>query len=187
MCHVLVIEDEPLIAMHVADIAGMRGTSTELAEFKEAALIAARHMMPAVIVSDVDLKQGGRGPIAVATIRNELGPVPVIFVTGTPEDCEPCDYAHLAATPNHSQRATAFSSSTHGRQRLTGAISSAITAKSQISSETSASPSISRQIECCYRGKGCSQSGTDGTSECSTTSHPHANETALRHYPSASC
>lgn len=95
MCHVLVIEDEPLIAMLVADVAEIGGaTSTVFAESEETAMIAARQMVPNVIVSDVDLKEGGRGPLAVAAIRDEFGPVPVIFVTGTPEDCEPCDYAH---------------------------------------------------------------------------------------------
>ena len=94
MCHVLVIEDEPLIADYLADVAEIAGaTSVVLAATERDAIAAARSFRPAVILSDVNLKQGGTGPRACAAIRAEGGPIPVIFITGTPEECEPCDYA----------------------------------------------------------------------------------------------
>lgn len=94
MCHVLVIEDEPLIADHIAYIAEMAGaTSVVFATTEAEAITAARSAMPAVILSDVDLKQGGTGPRACHAIRAEMGEIPVIFITGTPEHCDPCDYA----------------------------------------------------------------------------------------------
>ena len=94
MCHVLVIEGEPLVAEYIADVAEQAGaTSVVMAATETEAVSAAFACTPDVILSDVDLKAGGHGPTAVATIRDKLGPVPVIFITGTPEACKPCDYA----------------------------------------------------------------------------------------------
>lgn len=94
MCHVLVIEDEPLIAEFVADIAERCGaTSVAFAESEQEAVEAARARMPDVILSDVNLRDGGTGPQAVQSICSIAGEVPVIFITGTPEDCEPCKEA----------------------------------------------------------------------------------------------
>ena len=91
MCHVLVIEDEPLIAEFVADIAERAGaTSVDLAATECEAAAAARARTPDVILSDVNLQRGGTGPRAVQAICAFAGAVPVIFITGTPEDCEPC-------------------------------------------------------------------------------------------------
>lgn len=56
------------------------------------AICAAQAHRPDVILSDVRLLEG-TGPSAVARIRDELGAIPVIFVTGTPDECEPCHYA----------------------------------------------------------------------------------------------
>jgi hypothetical protein len=36
----------------------------------------------------------GTGPKAVEAIISEWGLVPVIFITGTPDECEPCDPPH---------------------------------------------------------------------------------------------
>jgi CheY-like chemotaxis protein len=94
MCHVLVIEDEWLIGEHIEAIALDAGATTvDRAETEQQAVAAAIASPPAVILSDVRLAEG-TGPGAVATIRERLGPCPVIFITGTPEACEPCDYAH---------------------------------------------------------------------------------------------
>ncbi|MEH3036093.1 MAG: response regulator [Sphingomonas adhaesiva] len=69
MCHVLVIDDEPLTAEYVADIAEAEGATSVLAAASEAeALNAARCLVPDVIISDVDLKAGGTGPHACAAI-----------------------------------------------------------------------------------------------------------------------
>jgi CheY-like chemotaxis protein len=93
MCHVLVIEDEWIIAEHVAEIAREAGaTSIDMAETEQDAIEVARLRPPAVILSDVNLAQG-TGPGAVAVIRAEMGPLPVIFITGTPDDCDHYDYA----------------------------------------------------------------------------------------------
>ena len=94
MCHVLVIEDEALIADYVADLAQAAGaTSVDIVGSEAEAIAAARATLPAVILSDVDLKRGGSGPSACVAIRNEFGSIPVIFITGTPELCDPCEYA----------------------------------------------------------------------------------------------
>ena len=105
MCHVLVIEDEPLIADHVCDLALDGGaTSTDVATTPSAALSMAMARTPAVILSDVNIIDG-TGPDAVAEIRSRLGPLPVIFITGTPEACGACDYAAAILTkpiiPHH--------------------------------------------------------------------------------------
>lgn len=89
----LIIEDESLVAMHLSMLAEDGGaTSVETADTEAAAIDAARSHCPDVIVSDVRLTEG-TGPQAVARIREDQGPIPVIFVTGTPEECEPCHYA----------------------------------------------------------------------------------------------
>jgi len=94
VCHVLVIEDEPLIAEFVADIAERAGaTSVAMAMTEAEAIAAAATCLPDVILSDVNLKLGGTGPNAVEAIRLRHHTVPVIYITGTPEDCEPCDDA----------------------------------------------------------------------------------------------
>jgi CheY-like chemotaxis protein len=94
VCHVLVIEDEPLIADHIGYIAECAGaTSVAFARSEDEAMACSREHTPDIILSDVNLKEGGTGPRAVAAIRAANGDVPVIFITGTPEDCEPCDYA----------------------------------------------------------------------------------------------
>lgn len=93
MCHVLIIEDDPFVAMHLSALAEDAGaTSIEMADTEADAVTAAEGCRPDVILSDVRLI-AGTGPQAVARIRKDFGPIPVIFVTGTPEECEPCDYA----------------------------------------------------------------------------------------------
>lgn len=91
MCHVLVIEDEWLIAEHVSEIAFTAGaTSVDTAANEADAIEAARIHPPAIILSDVKLARG-TGPAAVHAIHKALGPIPVIFITATPEDCQPCN------------------------------------------------------------------------------------------------
>jgi CheY-like chemotaxis protein len=91
MCHVLVIEDEYMIADHIADVVTAAGaTSVVHAETEADAIAEARARRPEIIMSDVKLLDG-TGPAAVERILAELGPIPVIFVTGTPEDCRPCE------------------------------------------------------------------------------------------------
>ena len=91
MCHVLIIEDEPLVAMSIQDILASQGaTSFEIVETEKAAVLAATANEPRIITSDVKLLEG-TGPAAVREIHKRLGPIPVIFITGTPEECRPCN------------------------------------------------------------------------------------------------
>ena len=91
MCHVLIIEDEPLVAMAIQDILASEGaTSFEIVDTEKAAVFAATANAPHMITSDVKLLEG-TGPAAVAEIHKRLGPIPVIFITGTPEACRPCN------------------------------------------------------------------------------------------------
>ncbi len=91
MCHVLVIEDEWLIAEHVSEIALAAGATSVATAANEAdAIEAPRLHPPAIILSDVKLARG-TGPAAVKAIHETLGLIPVIFIMATPEDCQPCD------------------------------------------------------------------------------------------------
>lgn len=95
MCHVLVIEDDWITAEYVADVARDAGaTSIDMADTQQSAVAAAQQHAPGIILSDVNLLEG-TGPRAVETILQELGPIPVIFITGTPEACVPCDPPHV--------------------------------------------------------------------------------------------
>lgn len=90
MCHVLIIEDEALIALDLQDILATTGaTSFSFAETEQDAIDAARMRRPDVITSDVMLREG-TGPGAVTVILGEMGPLPVIFITATPASCTQC-------------------------------------------------------------------------------------------------
>ena len=91
MCHVLIIEDEWLIAEYLTCLAERAGaTSIAIACTEDEAVEAARERMPGIIFSDVKLLVG-TGPRAVQAIFSALGEIPVIFITGTPEACQPCE------------------------------------------------------------------------------------------------
>lgn len=91
MCHVLIIENDWLLADHVAQLVeGAGATSTDLTDTEDEAVALALARPPAVIVSDV-LLSAGTGPQAVARIARSLGPCPTVFVTGTPDLCHPRD------------------------------------------------------------------------------------------------
>lgn len=93
MCHVLIIEDDWMIADHMAYIAGEAGaTSCQLAHSEDEAVSYGLAHRPGVILSDVNLGDGN-GPRAVAAIRRAMGDMPVIFITATPDACTQCDYA----------------------------------------------------------------------------------------------
>jgi CheY-like chemotaxis protein len=91
VCHVLIIEDEWLIADYVEQLARDAGaTSIATADCQADAIMAAADHTPEIILSDVNLR-AGTGPRAVATILSHCGAIPVIFITATPQDCEPCE------------------------------------------------------------------------------------------------
>ncbi len=90
MCHVLVIEDDWLIADHIISLIEQAGaTSYDQADCETDAVFAAGARIPDMIVSDVRLREG-TGPLAVQRIIAAHGDIPVMFITGTPEACEPC-------------------------------------------------------------------------------------------------
>jgi CheY-like chemotaxis protein len=91
MCHVLIIEDEWLIADYLTHLAEQAGaTSTAVACTEDEAVQAANARPPAIIFSDVTLS-AGTGPDAVRAILAALGKIPVIFITGTPDACPTCE------------------------------------------------------------------------------------------------
>jgi CheY-like chemotaxis protein len=91
VCHVLIIEDEALIAMDLHEILESEGaTSFAVAASEDEAVASALETRPDVITSDVALTSG-TGPHAISEIHGKLGAIPVIFITGTPEACAPCD------------------------------------------------------------------------------------------------
>ena len=90
MCHVLIIEDDPLVALHLQILLEEHGaTSVAVAETEAEAIQAASANPPAVITSDVSLRQGS-GPVAVQAIHERHGAIPVIFITAMPEACPSC-------------------------------------------------------------------------------------------------
>jgi CheY-like chemotaxis protein len=91
MCHVLIIEDEPLIALDLqAMLEAVGATSFDIAMTETEAVEAAQAHPPRVITSDVTLLEG-TGPAAVRTIIAEQDDVSVIFITATPEACSGSD------------------------------------------------------------------------------------------------
>ncbi len=82
---VLIIEDEPIIAMDIEELVagcGHRVIGVAASE-TEAVEIAARQR-PGLILADINLGAGGDGTLAVARILKHLD-APVIFVTAYPE------------------------------------------------------------------------------------------------------
>lgn len=94
MCHVLIIEDDFATAFYLKDVVESLGaTSCEIVDCEAEAVAAARAQPPGIITSDVHLREG-TGPRAVAAIIDHLGHIPTIFVTASPEECEPCEQPH---------------------------------------------------------------------------------------------
>ncbi len=99
MCHVLIIEDDAIAALDIHDtLRGAGATSFSFAETERDAVRLARETPPDLITSDVMLASGS-GPSAVELIRGELGPCPVIFITATPDQCQPGDGHHILEKP----------------------------------------------------------------------------------------
>ncbi len=89
-CHVLIIEDEPITALDLEEMFQRHGaTSFSFADSEVEAVAAATARRPDIISSDVKLREG-TGPSAVDSILKRFGPVPVIFITATPGECESC-------------------------------------------------------------------------------------------------
>jgi two-component system, response regulator PdtaR len=90
MCHVLIIEDEWLIADHIAQLLEAAGASSiDMADSEDDAFARASLRAPEVIISDISLGTGGHGPSAVQRIIAMIGECPVLFVTGEPRNFQP--------------------------------------------------------------------------------------------------
>ena len=82
---VLVIEDEPIIALDIAGIVRDLGHSVVgIAASQGEAIAMARAKRPGLVLADIHLGEGGSGLSAVNEILKSID-VPVIFVTAYPE------------------------------------------------------------------------------------------------------
>lgn len=82
---VLIVEDEPIIAMDLGQLVAACGHRVAgIAATQGEAVALARSLNPTLILADINLGMGGDGKAAVAEILREMT-VPVIFVTAYPE------------------------------------------------------------------------------------------------------
>lgn len=82
---VLIIEDEPIIAMDLEEIVGGMGhTVTSIAATRDEAVAAAETQKPSLVLADIHLADGSSGIDAVKDILGKFS-VPVIFITAFPE------------------------------------------------------------------------------------------------------
>lgn len=82
---VLIIEDEPIIAMDIEELVQNCGHRVVgIAANERDAVEIARHSRPGLILADINLGAGGDGANAVSRILR-IHPAPVIFVTAYPE------------------------------------------------------------------------------------------------------
>jgi CheY-like chemotaxis protein/DNA-directed RNA polymerase specialized sigma24 family protein len=84
-CDVLIIEDEPLIAIEVAEIASSMGhTVRHVARTHREAIEAVGKHRPNLVLADIKLADGSSGMEAVEEILESID-VPVVFITAFPE------------------------------------------------------------------------------------------------------
>jgi CheY-like chemotaxis protein len=82
---VLIIEDEPIIALDIQELVERCGHSVVgVAATEQEAVALARSQPPSLVLADINLGAGGDGATAVARILKDTN-VPVIFVTAYPE------------------------------------------------------------------------------------------------------
>lgn len=83
---VMVIEDEPLIAMDIRNtVADMGHHVTGIARTRDQAVALGRKERPDLILADIQLADNSSGIDAVNILLKELGDVPVIFITAFPD------------------------------------------------------------------------------------------------------
>ena len=83
--HVLIIEDEVIIALEVQALLSELGFTTfDIADSPAEAVAAALVRRPNLVTADYRII-GGTGIEAVANIVQAIGPVPVVYVTGNPD------------------------------------------------------------------------------------------------------
>jgi CheY-like chemotaxis protein/DNA-directed RNA polymerase specialized sigma24 family protein len=82
---VLIIEDEPIIAMDLEGIVqGLGHKVAAIADTRTSAVAAARSHSPGLVLADIQLADGSSGIDAVTDILNDFQ-VPVIFITAYPD------------------------------------------------------------------------------------------------------
>ena len=82
---VMIIEDEPIIALDLESIVASMGHDVVgIADTRASALRMARSTAPQLVLADIQLADGSSGIDAVEDILNEMT-IPVIFVTAFPE------------------------------------------------------------------------------------------------------
>jgi DNA-directed RNA polymerase specialized sigma24 family protein/CheY-like chemotaxis protein len=82
---VLIIEDEPIIALDLESIVGSLGhTVVDIADTRDTAVVSARTHRPGLVLADIHLADGSSGIDAVKDILGSFD-VPVIFITAYPE------------------------------------------------------------------------------------------------------
>lgn len=82
---IMVIEDEPIVAMHIQQVVEDMGHSVcGIAATKDEAVALARDLAPELVLADINLADGSSGINAVQEILAELS-TPVVFVTAFPE------------------------------------------------------------------------------------------------------
>ncbi len=83
---IMIIEDEAIIAMDLEGICSMMGHEvTGIARTHKAAVKLGLEEKPDLILADIQLADNSSGIDAVADLLEELGDVPVIFITAFPE------------------------------------------------------------------------------------------------------
>ena len=83
--HVLIIEDEPVIALELEILLGDLGfRSFDIADCPQDALACAKAHRPALITADYRIFSG-TGVEAVEMITAAVGEIPVVYVTGNPD------------------------------------------------------------------------------------------------------
>ncbi len=83
---VMIIEDEPLIAMDLKSIVSDMGhTVTGIARTRDQAGVLGQAERPDLILADIQLADNSSGIDAVADLTAMLGEVPVIFITAFPD------------------------------------------------------------------------------------------------------
>lgn len=83
--NVLIIEDEPIIAMDLEGIVeGLGHKVSAIADTHTSAVAAARDHSPGLVLADIQLADGSSGIDAVTDILNDFE-VPVIFITAYPD------------------------------------------------------------------------------------------------------
>lgn len=82
---VLIIEDEPIIALHIKEVVEEVGNSVcNIARTRDEAVRMASQTRPELVLADINLADGSSGIHAVQDILAKMN-VPVVFVTSFPE------------------------------------------------------------------------------------------------------